>query len=184
MDLAGQLLIAMPGMDDSRFAGAVILICASSDAGAMGLIVNKYVADMRLGEVWERMEIDAGEGPSAARVHFGGPVQTERGFVLHPERPQHEAPPLVVPGGYAVTATQDILEDLAEGHGPDSFIFALGYAGWGPGQLAGEIAQNGWLTAPARPELVFTAQPGGLWEAALESIGIDPLGLSAVAGRA
>jgi len=184
MDLAGQLLIAMPGMDDPRFARSVVLICAHGPEGAMGLILNKHVTGMTLREVLERLDVEAQDGPAAAPVHFGGPVETGRGFVLHIGEPGVSGGPMAVPGGYLLTATQDILEQMGAGKGPDPFLFALGYAGWGAGQLEREIAQNGWLTAPATRDLVFAANLPGLWEAALRSIGIDALSLSAAAGRA
>jgi putative transcriptional regulator len=184
MDLTGQLLIAMPGMDDPRFARSVVLICAHSDAGAMGLMINKPVRDMALSEVFSRMEITPSEAAAQGSVYFGGPVETERGFVLHRDAARAESDPLVIPGGYLLTATQDILTDLATGQGPSQFVFALGYAGWAPEQLEGEIAQNGWLTAPASPDLVFAAAHDALWDAALRSIGVDPITLSGAAGRA
>lgn len=184
IDLAGQLLIAMPGMGDPRFARSVILLCSYSAQGAMGLIVNKHVTGMTLREVLERLDVDGDAGPAAAPVHFGGPVETGRGFVLHRRMSAPGGGPLVVPGGYVLTATQDILEEMGAGAGPVPFLFALGYAGWSAGQLEREIAQNGWLTAPATPDLVFATEPAALWDAALRSIGIDPLSLSAAAGRA
>lgn len=184
MDLAGQFLIAMPGMSDPRFARSVVFLCAYSDEGAMGFILNKFVDDMTLADVLERMEILDARGATSARVHFGGPVQTSRGFVLHLDETRLSPEPLVIPGGYVLTATQDILKDISAGQGPAPFLFALGYAGWGAGQLDREIAQNGWLTAPATVDLVFSADRSTLWETALHSIGIDPLSLSAAAGRA
>lgn len=184
MDLAGQLLIAMPGMDDPRFARSVVLICAYGPEGAMGLILNKQVPQMTLAEVLERLEIPGRAGPVAAPVHYGGPVETGRGFVLHRDLARAGPEPMAVPGAYVLTATRDVLEDLARDAGPAPFVFALGYAGWGAGQLEGEILQNGWLTAPAPAELVFRRDCAGMWEAALGSIGIDPLGLSGSAGRA
>lgn len=183
MDLTGQLLIAMPQMSDPRFARSVILMCSHEGEGAMGLILNKPVDGMTLSEVFDKLEIPAavvGDMP----VLIGGPVETERGFVLH------GAGDGVVPGsldiaqGFALTATQDILENVARGHAPRRFRFALGYAGWGAGQLEGEIAQNGWLTAPASDRLVFETQADELWDAALSVIGVDPVTLSGTAGRA
>lgn len=184
MDLTGQLLIAMPGMDDPRFSRSVVFICAHSDTGAMGLMINKPVGDMTLSEVFSRMQITPGQEAATAPVYFGGPVETERGFVLHRGTERADSEPLVIAGGYLLTATQDILVDLSKGQGPEPFLFALGYAGWSPGQLEGEIAQNGWLTAPASPDLVFGAEYNTVWDAALRSIGIDPVSLSGAAGRA
>jgi putative transcriptional regulator len=184
MDLAGQFLIAMPGMGDPRFARSVVFLSAYSDEGAMGFIVNKYMKDMTLADVFDRIDMAHEKAAVLDRVHFGGPVQVERGFVLHMDESRLSPEPLVIPGGYVLTATQDILEDISAGRGPAPFLFALGYAGWGAGQLDAEIAQNGWLTAPVTPELVFAADREALWEAALHSIGIDPLSLSSAAGRA
>lgn len=187
MELTGQFLLAMPGMDDPRFARSVVFLCAYSEEGAMGFILNKPVDGMTLADVLEQMEItgpDRPDGQVGAPVHFGGPVETARGFVLHLDESRLSPEPLVIPGGYVLTATQDILEDISVGKGPEPFLFALGYAGWGAGQLDGEIARNGWLTAPATPELVFGDDRDTLWERVLHSIGIDPLSLSSLAGRA
>ncbi|MEH6832101.1 YqgE/AlgH family protein [Sulfitobacter sp.] len=184
MDLTGQLLIAMPGMDDPRFARSVVFICAHSNEGAMGVMINKHVGDMTLREVFARIEITAKEGPLAAPVHFGGPVETKRGFVLHLDESRHAPEPLIIPGGFVLTATRNILEDIAMGSGPAPFLFAVGYAGWGVGQLEREIAQNGWLTAPATPALIFETAYDVVWDNALRSIGIDPVSLSGAAGRA
>ncbi|WP_298858166.1 YqgE/AlgH family protein [uncultured Sulfitobacter sp.] len=184
MDLTGQLLIAMPGMDDPRFARSVVFICAHSDEGAMGVIINKHVGDMTLREVFARIEITASTGPVSTPVHFGGPVETKRGFVLHLDKTRLSPEPLIIPGGYVLTATRDILEDIATGKGPTPFLFAVGYAGWGAGQLEQEIAANGWLTAAASEDLVFDTQTELIWDASLRSIGIDPVSLSGAAGRA
>ena len=184
MDLTGQLLIAMPGMGDPRFARSVVFICAHSDEGAMGLMVNKSVGDMQLREVFSRMEMTVTPDAATAPVYYGGPVETERGFVLHREATGFGPDPLIVPDGYVLTATQDILVALAEGTGPAPFLFALGYAGWASGQLEQEIVQNGWLTAPASTDLIFETAEDAVWDTALRSIGIDPVSLSAAAGRA
>jgi len=184
MDLNGQLLIAMPGMGDPRFDRSVIFICAYSAEGAMGLILNKPVPDMTVGDVLEQMDMALAGGPVDAAVHIGGPVQTERGFVLHNDILRVQDDPLVVAGGYCVSVAQQVLRDIGQGIGPDPFLFALGYSGWGPAQLDEEIAQNGWLTAPASDALLFDTSVDQLWEEALGSIGIDPVSLSGVAGRA
>lgn len=184
MDLTGQLLIAMPGMDDPRFARSVVFICAHSDEGAMGVIINKHLGDMTLREVFNRIEITAKDGPLGTPVHFGGPVETKRGFVLHLDESRHAPEPLLIPGGFVLTATRDILEDIAMDRGPAPFLFAVGYAGWGAGQLEREIGQNGWLTAPANSGIVFETAHDEMWDLALRSIGIDPVSLSGAAGRA
>ncbi|QUJ78031.1 YqgE/AlgH family protein [Sulfitobacter albidus] len=183
MDLSGQLLIAMPQMSDPRFSRSVSLICSHEPAGAMGLILNKPVGDMRLSEVFDRLEIAAGPR-GADPVYIGGPVETERGFVLHPAGDGAVPGSTPVGDSYALTATQDILENIARGAAPLRFRFALGYAGWGPGQLESEIAQNAWLTAPVSTALVFDTPTEALWDAALAAIGIDPVSLSGTAGRA
>lgn len=184
MDLTGQVLIAMPGMDDPRFSRSVVFICAHSDEGAMGVIINKHVGDMTLREVFARIEISADKGPMGTPVHFGGPVDTKRGFVLHLDESRHAPEPLHIPGGFVLTATRDILEDIAVDRGPVPFLFAVGYSGWGAGQLEREIAQNGWLTAPASSALVFETPHDTVWDTALRSMGIDPVSLSGAAGRA
>ena len=184
MDLTGQLLIAMPGMGDPRFENSVVLICSHSDDGAMGLIVNKPTAEVGLNDMLEQLSIETGPATPEVGVHFGGPVETGRGFVLHSLDYLSSLNTLKVGGAFGLTATLDVLEELAKGRGPEKVLLALGYAGWGPGQLEGEIAQNGWLTSPASPELVFDTADGAKREAALHSIGVDSLVLSADAGRA
>lgn len=182
-DLTGSLLVAMPGMGDPRFDHSVVFLCAHSQEGAMGLIVNKPAHDMGLGELLEQLEVP-GKASQRMPVHFGGPVEPARGFVLHSTDYRSRLQTLEIGGSFGMTATLDVLEDMANGEGPKRALVMLGYAGWGPGQLEGEIAQNGWLTVEATPELVFGATDGDKWMAALRSLGIDPLGLSGVAGRA
>ncbi|WP_299969824.1 YqgE/AlgH family protein [uncultured Roseobacter sp.] len=184
LDLTGKLLVAMPGMGDARFEHAVVLLCAYSSKGAMGLILNKPSRDVRMSDVLDQLEIGPSARAAAMPVHFGGPVETGRGFVLHSDDYQSSLHTQKVPGGYGMTATLDILEDIARDAGPRQALMMLGYAGWGPGQLESEIARNGWLTADAAPALVFEADPARKWSKALGSLGIDPLGLSSVSGRA
>jgi putative transcriptional regulator len=186
MDLAGQILIAMPGMADPRFEKSVVLVCAHSDEGAMGLIVNKPLEDLSFSGLLEHLDIPLGPEGRDIRVLFGGPVERGRGFVLHsPDWARGRAAgTMVVPGGLEMTATLDILEALARGDGPGKALLALGYSGWGPGQLEAEIARNDWLTCDAPEGVLFGADDGGKWSAALRGMGIDPLTLSAAAGRA
>lgn len=183
-DLTAKLLIAMPGMGDPRFEHSVVLICAHSPDGAMGLIVNKPMADLRFVELAGQLEIGEGAPAWDDVVRYGGPVEPGRGFVLHSIDFASPLATLEVGGGFAMTATLDILEELAAGRGPERALLALGYAGWGPGQLEAEILANGWLTAEAAPELVFDSADAGKWSAALKTLGVDPLSLSAAAGHA
>ncbi|MEM9578494.1 MAG: YqgE/AlgH family protein [Pseudomonadota bacterium] len=184
MQLEGKLLIAMPSMGDPRFEHSVILMCAHSDKGAMGLIINKPSADIRMGDVLDQLDIEGSNEAQTMVVHYGGPVETGRGFVLHSRDYVSSLHTLNVQGGFGMTATLDILEEIARGAGPDNALMMLGYAGWGPGQLEGEIARNGWLTTDAAPQLVFQVPAAEKWSAALESLGVDPISLSATAGRA
>ena len=185
MDLTGKLLIAMPDMGDLRFEHAVVFLCSHGDDGAMGLIVNKPASDVRLADLLEQLEIKP-DTPARGemRVHFGGPVETARGFVLHSGDYDASLHSMKVAEGFSMTATLDVLEDIATGRGPERALLMLGYAGWGPGQLESEISMNGWLTADADPELVFGLPDDAKWEAALKTLGVDPLTLSASAGRA
>lgn len=187
MELAGQILIAMPGMADPRFDRSVILVCAHSDEGAMGLIVNKPIEDVTFAGLLQHLKIPLGPEGRDIRVHLGGPVERVRGFVLHSRdwraRGSDHAT-LKVPGGFGMTATTDILVALGRGDGPARALLALGYSGWGPGQLEAEIGRNDWLTAPAPQGLVFGPDDGGKWAAALRGMGIDPVTLSPSAGRA
>lgn len=182
--LEGKLLIAMPGMGDPRFEKSVVFICAHTDDGALGLIVNKPTPELRFDTLLGQLDIDVQPAKRDIRVHFGGPVENGRGFVLHSGDYVSQESTLRVSGDFGMTATLDVLEEIARGDGPRDALLALGYSGWGPGQLEGEILQNGWLTCDARPEIVFGQDDGGKWSAALATLGVDPLTLSASAGRA
>jgi putative transcriptional regulator len=182
--LAGKCLIAIPGMGDPRFVKSVIYVCAHSDQGAMGLIVNKPAPETRLSDLLDQLGIKRGPNMPDIRVHIGGPVEHARGFVLHSADFASPQGTLAVDDHFSMTATLDILEQIAAGTGPRSSILALGYAGWGPGQLESEIAANGWLTSPARHDLVFGRANEFKWAAALKSIGVDPMTLSPLSGRA
>jgi putative transcriptional regulator len=184
LSLTGKMLIAMPGMGDPRFDKSVVYICAHSDEGTMGLIINKANEEVTLAALLDQLSIEVSGTVPEVQVQFGGPVEGGRGFVLH--SPDYTSPisTLTVDRRFSMTATLDILEEIAKGGGPRRALMALGYAGWGPGQLADEIAQNGWLTCEADPDLVFGGRNAGKWEAALKSIGVEPLMLSAAAGRA
>jgi putative transcriptional regulator len=184
MDLDGKLLLAMPGMGDPRFEKSVILICAHYPDGAMGLIVNKPSADLSFSGLLSQLSIPRAPEGRDIQVHIGGPVERGRGFVLHSKDYAGGPATMWIDGGYGMTATLDILEALANGGGPQSALLALGYAGWGPGQLETEILANGWLTAEARDDIIFSHDDAAKWTKALKTLGIDPLTLSSSAGRA
>ena len=184
MNLTGALLVAMPGMGDPRFDRSVILICAHSHEGAMGLIVNKPAPEMALGDLLDQLDITCATRLRQQQVHFGGPVETQRGFVLHGADYRSRLQTLDVTEAFAMTATLDVLEDMAIGQGPEPALAMLGYAGWGPGQLESEIAQNAWLICDADADLVFCTGDDAKWAAALSRLGVSALTLSADAGRA
>ena len=189
--LDGQLLVAMPGMADERFARSVIYLCAHSADGAMGIILNRPASVRNFPELLEQLRvIDPSEHiklPSSAKdiqVLFGGPVQTDRGFVLHSADFFIRNSTLPIDDGVSLTATIDILRAIAMGEGPDRAVLALGYAGWGAGQLENEIQLNGWLHCPADPAIVFDRDLDTKYSRALRSIGIDLASLSVTAGHA
>ena len=184
LDLEGKLLVAMPGMGDTRFEHSVVLMCSYSDKGAMGLIINKPSRDVRMSDVLDQLEIAPTQEANEMQVHFGGPVETGRGFVLHSSEYRSSLHTLKISDSFGMTATLDILEEIARGKGPERALMMLGYAGWGPGQLEQEISRNGWLTADAPSNLVFQVPAAQKWAAALESLGVDPVSLSSAAGRA
>lgn len=184
--LTGKILIAMPGMADPRFRRSVVLICAHSDEGAMGLVLNRPLPEIDFGDLLEQLDIDADEDLRPIEVRFGGPVEPGRGFVLH-NVPEHGDDPegqLRIGQALAMTTTREILEDLARGEGPESAVLALGYTGWGPGQLESEMLQNGWLTGERADALIFDLSHDDKWQRALRAQGIDPSVLSGVAGHA
>jgi len=181
--LTGQLLVAMPQMLDERFVKTVIYMCAHTEDGAMGLVVNKILEDIDFPDLLDQLDLNPAAGGTDIRVHFGGPVESGRGFVLHSSDYQQDAT-MVIDEQIALTATTDILRDIAEGDGPQSSLLALGYAGWGPGQLDSEIQANGWLSGDADPGLIFGNEPDKIWQGALAKIGIDVSMLSGDAGHA
>jgi putative transcriptional regulator len=189
--LDGQMLIAMPSMGDDRFARSVIYVCAHSTEGAMGIVVNQPAAHISFADLLVQLEVipaaDLIQLPTRAggvRVLKGGPVDTQRGFVLHSSDFFIENSTLPIDNGICLTATLDILKAIARGEGPQSAILALGYAGWAPGQLENEIQHNGWLHCAADSELIFGQDTGGKYERALRKIGIDLGMLSSEAGHA
>ncbi len=189
--LDGQMLIAMPAMLDDRFARSVIYVCAHSAEGAMGIIVNHPAPNINFSDLLVKLNIvpsaDLIRLPTKAgvvKVMRGGPVETERGFVLHSSDFFIENSTLPIDDGICLTATIDILKAIARGDGPVSAILALGYAGWAPGQLETEIQGNGWLHCAADADLIFGTDIGAKYDMALKKIGIDPGMLSNEAGHA
>lgn len=185
-NLTGKVLIAMPGMADTRFERSVVLICAHTAEGAMGLVLNRPLPEIDFGDLLEQLGIATDGSARRIEVRFGGPVEPGRGFVLH-SVPEHGDDPegrLRIGRTLAMTTTRDILEDLAQGHGPDAAVLTLGYAGWAPGQLEAEMMQNGWLTGEGADDLIFGPAHTDKWQKALRAQGIDPSLLSAAAGRA
>ena len=182
-DLTGQMLIATPAMGDPRFQRSLILICAHSAEGAMGLVVNRPMRQPSLAEVMAQLKLTLSPDVPARPVMAGGPVEPGQGFVLHSDDFAAPALSQALPGGLALTASTEIMRAIAAGQGPRNWVLALGYAGWAPGQLEAEIAANAWLTCPGDGAIIF-AESGDQWEAALRSIGADPRLLSSSAGRA
>lgn len=182
-NFVGQVLLAMPAMSDPRFERSVIFVCAHNEDGAMGVVINKTLDSIDFRELLGQLDIPANEAARDIAVHFGGPVENQRGFVLHSNDYRHDDT-LVVDDQVGLTATLDVLRDLAQGQGPENSILALGYAGWGPGQLEAEFQDNAWLSVPASLELVFKVANSDKWERAFNSIGVDLSVLSGTPGRA
>jgi putative transcriptional regulator len=173
----------MPAMTDPRFERSVIYICAHNEDGAMGIVINKTLNSIDFRDLLEELDIPTDPTTRNITVHFGGPVENQRGFVLHSLDYEH-AELLVVEGQVGLSATLDILRDLAQGSGPKHSILALGYAGWGPGQLEAEFQENAWLSVPANETLLFDVPNDDKWERAFNSIGVDLSVLSSSSGRA
>jgi putative transcriptional regulator len=181
--LIGHLLVAMPGMDDPRFARAVVLLCQHNEDGAMGLLVNR-LSDYRLSEILAQMQISDVRPDFPDRpVLAGGPVQTDRGFVLHGGTVDWDST-LRINETLAVSTSRDVLEMIAAGKGPAQFLLTLGFSGWGPGQLESELADNAWLTVPADDELLFDVPLDLRWQTANARLGVDPGQLTGYAGHA
>ena len=183
-NLTGKLLVAMPGIGDPRFENSVIFMCAHSDDGSMGLIINQESQDIEARDVFEQLGINITDMMSPLPVHFGGPVELGRGFVLHSVDYEADSASMTVSPTYSMTASREILSDIALGAGPRDRLLCLGYAGWGPGQLEQELAANGWLTADPTPEIVFELPNAQKWDASVRSIGVSPALLSGAAGHA
>lgn len=181
--LTGQLLVAMPNMADPRFARSVVYLCAHSADGAMGLVVNRLIDSLSFDSLLEQLGVELETLDSEMPVHFGGPVESSRGFVLHSTDYLQDST-LVIDDDIALTATVDVLKAIARGEGPAQRVLALGYAGWAPGQLDAEIQANGWLLVPADSQLVFGLDNQAKWQQAMAKLGIDLSLLSNEAGHA
>ena len=189
-DLSNQFLMAMPGMVSGDLAGTVIYLCEHSPKGALGLVINRPT-DLSLAGLLEKLELklEISPGQTADQhpahqpaVFFGGPVQTDRGFVLH--SPAGDYSSSIKLGRMALTTSRDVLEAVAHGNGPEHLLVTLGYAGWGAGQLENELAQNAWLSVPAQENIIFDIPPQERYPAALKLLGIDPVMLTGAAGHA
>ncbi len=181
--LTGQLLIAMPGMMDPRFQRTVIYMCAHNEDGAMGLVVNRLFGSITFEDLLEQLDMDVKQPITNMPVHYGGPVESGRGFVLHSTDYVREGT-LVVDDEVALTATIDILRAISEDRGPRRNILLLGYAGWGPGQLDAEIQANGWLNVPCDEALLFDPDLETKWERSIAKLGVSLSMLSGEAGHA
>ncbi len=189
--LDGQFLVAMPGMTDERFARAVIYVCAHSSEGAMGIVLNRPASNVNMPDLLVQLEIipeleriSLPQKVGQMQVLMGGPVETSRGFVLHSPDFHIAQSTLPIDDSVCLTATVDILRAIARGNGPENAVLALGYAGWGAGQLELEMQSNGWLNCPADAELIFKTSVDTRYEMALRRIGIEPAMLSMQAGHA
>lgn len=181
--LTNQFLIAMPGLKDPNFARTVTYVCEHNSDGAMGIIINRPM-DLRLGSVLEQLEIPSiDRDVTKAPLYLGGPVQTDRGFVIHCG-PHHFDSTMTVTPDIRITTSRDVLEAIASGRGPAQCLVALGYAGWTSGQLEDELAANAWLSAPADAEILFTLPSPMRWQAAAQLLGVDLNLLSGEAGHA
>ncbi len=181
--LTGQLLIAMPSMADPRFQQSVIYVCAHTPDGAMGLVLNRPIVKPTFDDLLKQLNVEPVPPAREIKLYAGGPVENARGFVLHTSDWTGEGS-LRVTGDTALTASLDVLKVIAEGGGPRECVLALGYAGWGPGQLDQEIQQNSWLSVPADETLLFDKQHDTKWRRAFAKLRVDPLLLSGVAGHA
>jgi putative transcriptional regulator len=187
INLTNQFLIAMPGMGDDSFSGAVVYLCEHTENGALGLVINKPI-DIKLKNLFEKVDLNLASTPLAEQpVFYGGPVQTERGFVLHERQGDVPSPynsTLSIPGGLEMTTSKDVLEALANGAGPRRLLVTLGYSGWAAGQLERELGRNGWLTVDAVPEIIFDTPVAQRYVRAISLLGFDPRMLSQEAGHA
>lgn len=181
--LTGKLLVATPQIQDLRYSHAVIYICGHDKNGAMGLVVNRLIDSLTFKDLLEQLEVKIPSSFKDAHIHFGGPIELGRGFVLHTTDYKHESS-INVNDNIALTATIEILKDVAAGVGPRLCLMALGYAGWSPGQLEAELQDNSWLLVDSDERLIFAKQINNCWMQAMKKLGIDPAMLSMDAGHA
>lgn len=182
VNLTHNFLIAMPNMVDPNFNGTLTYICDHGEQGALGVVVNRPI-ELDLSMLFEQIGLSLPEGMENQTVYFGGPVQTERGFVLH--TPPHTfTSTITVNDAVSLTTSKDVLEAVSQGAGPNKFMVSLGYAGWEPGQLEEEIKNNAWLSVAADPQVIFDLEPGKRLHAAIRLLGIDFSNLSDEAGHA
>ncbi|MEO1919530.1 MAG: YqgE/AlgH family protein [Paracoccaceae bacterium] len=182
--LDGKFLVAMPGMGDPHFERAVIFMCAHTPEGAMGLMINRPAHQLDFKHLTEQLGIEGEDAENGPEVLFGGPVEHGRGFVLHSIDYHVKGGTMAISDDFGMTATMDVLQDMADGKGPTKRLLSLGYSGWGPGQLEAEIKDNGWLICDADAAIVFDTPWKEKWTAAMRSLGIDPSMLSAEGGSA
>ncbi len=181
--LTGQLLIAMPQLQDTRFERSVIYLCVHNEDGAMGLVVNRLSEDLTFPELLEQVGVELKPETVSMPIHIGGPVETGMGFVLH-TNDYEQANTIKVNDFISLTHTVEILKDIADGQGPRQAMLALGYAGWGAGQLDGEIQENSWLNVPADEALIFEGSQQDKWQRSIAKLGVDVSLLSGEAGHA
>jgi len=190
--LVGRFLVAAPSMPDERFQKSVVFICKHDDDGALGIIVNNKVEDLPLGQVYKQLGLEVSPAAAERAVLFGGPVETSRGLVLHSADYKREGETLLIEGGMALTASLEILKDMAGGSGPKEAWLALGHSNWAPGQLDFEMQDNAWLVVDGDAALVFDADFAAKWQRALDRLGskggpggrFDPASFSHQSGRA
>ncbi|MDG2097463.1 MAG: YqgE/AlgH family protein [Paracoccaceae bacterium] len=183
-NLNGKFLIAMPNMGDSRFTHAVIYICSHHEEGTMGLIINKTAINFNLSDLIKQLTLPTEIKPKTFPINIGGPVEPYRGFILHTLDYVNEENTVKVDQILGMTSTLDILEDIASSKGPETFLVALGYSGWGAGQLELEIKNNGWLVSDSNIEIIFNNNNSKKWGEALKLLGVDPILLSTNGGNA
>ena len=181
--LKGQFLLAMPGLKDPNFSGTISVICEHNEQGAVGVVINRVHSYLSGEDIFKELKIDYNPVAASIPIHIGGPVHVGEIFLIHGEPFEWDSS-LMITSSMAMSNTRDIVESVAMKKGPESYLFALGCAGWGPGQLEEEIKENAWLTHPVLDEIVFELPVEQRWNMAMKKIGIDPMLLSNTAGRA